>query len=189
MAPRLAVVCTILLGLGLACEAPAYGQSAQPPQGGNVTTTPNIIIPPDLLPDLVVSSASVKATCVNKKTVTAEIVATVKNQSPKGTADLTKVAWQIILGAEWWSTSGPINLEPAASQTVKPLVGGPKMLAPGATWTGKLAIAGIPRFKKSIAKQGEYGFQVVADPGKNVGESNEKNNEKLIYAADPCFKL
>lgn len=134
------------------------------------------------------SAADVSVTRVNKSTVTANINATVKNLGPKATVDLTKVTWQIVLAATWWSTSGPGSLENPNATTVTPQVGGPKTLAPGQTWTGKLTITGIPRFKKSIAKQGEYGFAVTADPGNHIAESNEKNNKKLIYAHDPCWK-
>ncbi|MEZ5832055.1 MAG: hypothetical protein R3D05_12830 [Dongiaceae bacterium] len=189
MVPRHVAICAVLLGFGLASQAPVSAQSTQPPRNTNITNMPNIIIPPDLLPDLVISAASVKATCVDKKTVTADISATVKNMGPKATADLTKVTWQIVIGARWGSTSGPGNLENPNAVVVNPQVGGPKTLPPGGTWTGKLTFVGIPRFKKSFPKQGEYAFGVDADPNNGIGESNEKNNEKLIYALDPCYKL
>lgn len=72
---------------------------------------------------------------------------------------------------------------------MKPLVGGPKTLPPGATWTGKLTILGIPRFKPGIAKQGQYGFALTADPGKAIAEFDEQNNKLLTYGWDPCFEL
>ena len=70
---------------------------------------------------------------------------------------------------------------------VTPQLGGPKALKPGESWTGTLTITGIPRLKKGGHK-GDYSFGVTADPLNGVAESNEKNNENLAYASDPCVK-
>ena len=138
------------------------------------------------LPDLTIASAKVSAKCVNG-TVTATIDATVKNGEFNGIADLSKIPFGIVMGATWWSTSGPGNLDPAPpSKPVNPQLGGPKTLKSGESWSGTMTITGIPRFK-ALKKAGEYGFSIEADPTKAVTETDEKNNAKLTYAADPCF--
>ena len=120
-------------------------------------------------------------------TVTATIDATVKNGEFNGIADLSKIPFGIVMGATWWSTSGPGNLDPAPpSKPVNPQLGGPKTLKSGESWSGTMTITGIPRFK-ALKKAGEYGFSIEADPTKAVTETDEKNNAKLTYAADPCF--
>jgi hypothetical protein len=186
MARHRASIHATLLGLGFLCAAPAGAQLGKPPGGGFQGTQP--VVPKEFIPDLVISSVKATATCTDHGTVTAKIVATVKNQSPKGTADLSKVPWNIVVEVtSWTSTTGSGNLEKEA-KTVKPQAGGPKTLKPGESWNATLEIAGIPKFKTSIKKQGQYSFLVRADPMSVVGESDEKNNDKPAYVMDPCFK-
>jgi hypothetical protein len=181
-----AALIVIAAGIALA-GAPAHAQSAQSAQSGNVTVIPAITVPKEFIPDLTIASGSVAATCVAKKTVTALVTATVKNVSPKGVADLSKATWQILVEVAWYSTTGPGNLEPPAGLG-KQQLGGPKTLAPGATWPVKLTFTGIPRFKTSYPKQGQYGFAIRADPLKAVAEADETNNGLTVFAMDPCWK-
>lgn len=193
---RLAVA--LALAGAIAIAAPVFAAAAErqtegtptlrqaPPQKPPVPLAP----PPEFLPDLVVSAASVTMQCLPGG-LTATIVATVKNQSPKGTADLSKIPWQIILEADWGFTGGEGFLEKSSVMTVKPQVGGPKTLKPGDSWTGTLTITGIPKVNVAEAKKAgktasEYVFKVTADPGNGVAETDEKNNVKLIYHKNPC---
>jgi len=139
-----------------------------------------------LLPDLVISSMVVTPVCGGSGTWTANITATVKNQSRVSTADLSQIAWHQIMAADWWFTAGPVFLESTSVNTVKPQTGGPKELKPGATWTGKLVIGGIPlanidKAKKSGHAASQFGFIVKADPMNGVAEGYENNNEKRVY--------
>jgi hypothetical protein len=185
------MVRAIVVGMGLACAWPAGGQTRKPGQQGPVKAV-QPTVPKEWLPDLVVTSAEASAMCTPQGTVTATVIATVKNQSPKGTADLSKVPFQIVLEvSKWWSTTSGTgaDLEQPPGSTVKPQAGGPQSLKPGESWTGKLSIAGIPRFKKGPTKPGQYGFNVKADPSNAVAEGDEANNEKVTFAFDPCFKF
>lgn len=89
-----ALVILALLG------APAAAQAAQPQPGGTMQVDPNLVLPMAQMPDLVISAASAVLSCVDKKSVTANLTATVKNISQKGAADLTNVPWQIVIGAD-----------------------------------------------------------------------------------------
>lgn len=176
----------LLLALAFATAQPVFAQSSTTPPGGPLT-------PPDAFPDLVVSSMKASAVCTPQGTITANIEATVKNQG-KTAADLSKVAWQIILAADWWAVSdnNAKYLEKyPPPQTVKPYVGGPMKLAYNQTWTGKMTIVGITRYKtiKGITQPGSYVIQATADPNKAIVESNEKNNDTRVSMKDPCFKL
>lgn len=136
------------------------------------------------LPDLVVHSATVIPKCHDDGTWRAEITATVRNQSQYGAADLSKMGFSILLDASWGFTAGSSFMPPNTS--VHPSVGGPKMLAPGQSWTGKLVLDGIYNVKPDVVKLNghpgaEFSFKVTADPGNGVAESNEKNNVKLLY--------
>lgn len=188
MAPHHASVLALLLGVSLLCVPPASAQ-ARKPQGPMMETPP--VIPAEFLPDLVVSAkATVKCTANGK--VAATIIATVKNQSPKGTADMSKIPWQILVEADWAFTGGPGFLEPG--QTVKPQLGGPKTLKPGESWVATLEIVGIPKVDVAKAKKGghlssQYAFWATVDPLKGVAESNETNNKSAsVYLSDPCQK-
>lgn len=174
----------------IAVSAAAQARKPSPGQEGGLQPT-QPVVPAEFLPDLVVASAKATATCTAKGSVTAKIEATVKNQSPKGPADLTKVPWQIVVEVtKWWSTSGEGPLDPTKGsvKTVKPQQGGPKVLKPGESWTTVLEIANMPPFKTGLQNPGTYGFTVRADPLKGIGESNEANNDLIVYAKDPCFK-
>lgn len=186
MSPFRAWSAAILLALGFASAQPAFAQSSTTPPGGPLT-------PPDAFADLVVTSVKAKMTCTPQGTITAGIEATVKNQG-KTTADLSNVAWQIVLSADWWAVSDDnkkyLEKYPPA-QTVKPYVGGPLKLAYNQSWTGKMTIVGITKYKsiKGITQPGLYVLQASADPNKAIAESNEKNNDTRISVKDPCFKL
>lgn len=186
----------VLFGFALAVVPPVAAESRKPSPGQEgplVDTKKPIPISPEWLPDLVVSSATATAKCL-PDSVTAKIVATVKNQSPKGTAYLSKITWHIILEADWWFTGGNGFLEKNPSvKPVKPQLGGPKTLKPGESWTGTLTISGIPKVNIPKAKKGgyltsQYGFKVTADPTNGVAEADEKNNVKLTYSPNPCLK-
>lgn len=190
MAPHHASVLALLLGVSLLCVPPVFAQ-ARKPQGPMMETQP--VIPPDFLPDLVVSAkATVKCTTNGK--VAATVIATVKNQSPKGTADMSKIPWQILVEAEWAFTGGPGFLEPG--QAMKPQLGGPKTLKPGETWVATLDIVGIPKVDVAKAQRAghklgqlRYSFVATVDPLKGVGESNETNNRSAaVFLSDPCLK-
>ena len=177
---------SILIGLCLFGGSPVLAQTTDR-TGSQTQVEP--AIPPEWKPDLVVASAKATAVCTAQGTVTAKIVAVVKNQSPKGTAYLSNIPMQIVVEVtKWWSTSGPGFLEKSSKPTIKPQLGGPKTLKPGQSWTATLSIAGIPKFKKGGTKPRQYGFVVRVDPVKGVPEANEANNELLTYAFDPCFK-
>lgn len=138
------------------------------------------------LPDLTITSAKVTAKCGNG-TVTADIVATVKNGDFNGLADLSKIPFNIVMDANWGSVLGESSLETAPPvKPVNPKAGGPKQLAHGEIWTTTMTITGIPKFKKGLPKPGQYSFRVTADPMKAVTETDETNNTMLAYASDPC---
>lgn len=176
----------VLIALLVAISTPSEGGQAAPPgQRGPVKPAPG---GPRLsgLPDLTITSANVTVTCVNK-TVTANIEATVKNGGINGVADLSKIPFAIVMDASWGSISGSGALEESSTKPVNPQLGGPKTLKPGESWTGKMTITRMPRFKSGLPKPGVYSFAVNADPVKGVAEADEKNNTKLAYADDPCF--
>jgi hypothetical protein len=184
MSPFHVLPAALTLALGLAWTQPAFAQSSTMPPGGPLI--------PAALSDLVISAIKGSAVCTPQGTITATIQATVKNQG-QSAADLTKIAWQIIMAGDWWAVSDDnkkylVTYPPA--QTVKPYAGGPMKLAPNQTWSGKLTIAGITRFKtiKGITQPGTYVLQATADPNKRIPETNEKNNDARVSVKDPCFK-
>jgi hypothetical protein len=191
MTRRQVLVCAILLGLSVLCVPPVSAKVGKPSpsqEGPVMPTQP--VIPTEWLPDLVVTSVTVAATCEASGTVKATINAIVKNQSPKGIADLSKIPWQIILAADWWPTGGPATVGQSAVKPVLPQAGGPMSLKPGQWVARTLTITGIPKHKPGAAGGGthQFGFKVTADPTKGVAEADEKNNEKSAFAPDPCTK-
>lgn len=185
------LVSTTLVGIGLLCASPGLAQSTsqQVPQRQIES-----VIPPEYKPDLVIISAKATTVCTAQGTVTAKIIAVVKNQSAKGTADLSKVPMHIILKLwTWYPANGANQLEKKPPPTILPAVGGPAILKPGQSWTGKLDILGITKYKKNPGNTAPgaapiYGFVVRADPQNAVPESNENNNSSNFFAPDPCFK-
>jgi hypothetical protein len=146
-------------------------------------------VPPEWLPDLKIFSASATATCMPNGTVTATVVAKVKNYGLKGIADLSKSPLHTVVEiSKWWATSGDGNLAKPPGPMVKPQAGGPAMLKPNESWAGTLTMAGLPPFKKNPTNAGQYGFVVRADPSNAVAESDEANNETLAFVLDPCAK-
>ena len=96
----------VLLGLTLLCAVPAAGQAQRPAPGqGGPLAKPGAQLAPEYLPDLVVTSVKVTMKCAANGRLTADLLATVKNQSPKGTADLSKVTWNILLEATWGTSA------------------------------------------------------------------------------------
>ena len=188
MARYHASVSSVLIGLCLLGGSPVLAQTTDR-TGPQTQIQP--ILPPEWKPDLVVTSATATTVCTAQGTVTANIVATIKNHSAKGTADLSKVPWHIIAEARWWSQASSSYLENPSKQTVKPQVGGPTMLKPGQTWLAKFTILGIPKYKSKLGNTvaGNYVFEVKADPLKGVAEGNENNNTVMTTAPDACFKL
>src|SRR5262245_6096347 len=86
------------MALALACAQPAFGQSSTTPPGGPLT--------PALMPDLVIVMAAVSVKCIDGKKVNAAITATMQNKGAVGTADFSKITWQIGVGAKWWAVPG-----------------------------------------------------------------------------------
>ncbi len=182
-----ALACLAGLAMVLGLEVNAVAQRQQPDR-----RSPGQLVPVEknpglmaLLPDLVITSASVTPKC-DGGTWTANINATVKNQSSHGTADLSKVVWQIVLAADWWFTAGQVFLENPPTKPVNPQAGGPMALKPGESWTRMLSITGIPKANVPKAQKAghptaQFGFGVTADPTNGVAEANENNNKKLIY--------
>jgi len=184
-----ALVSAILMGLSLLCASPV---SAQTTDRTGPQTQIQPILPPEWHPDLVILSATATMVCTAQGTVKAKIVAVVKNQSPKGTADMSKIPMQIIVDLRAWGPgSGTQWLVKWPVVTIMPAAGGPTTLKPGQTWKATLEVLGIPKYKtkKGNTVPGDYIFWVRADPVGGVKESNEKNNEKKVVAADPCFTL
>src|SRR5262245_4258270 len=173
----------LLFTTALVVAAPAYSQTGSAGQRGPSTPGP----PRIALPDLTITSVKATTACANG-TVTATIVATVKNGAQNGLADLSKIPFAIVMDASWGSTVGSGSLDQTPPlNPVKPQLGGPKMLKPGETWTGTMTITGIPRFKAGAPKTARYSFVVNADPLKGVAETDEKNNGSTpVYASDPC---
>jgi len=167
----------------------AFAQRSGSPSGQRGSSKPT---PPQfVLPDLTITSATAKAQCVNG-TVTATIVATVKNGDVNGIAGLSKVPWAIVMGATWGATHGEGKLEPTSVKIVKPQLGGPKTLKPGESWKGTMTFTGIPRYKPGTAYAPAYGtpgysFTVTADPLNAVTEVDEKNNTRVANTSDPCY--
>jgi len=187
MAARHAAAAVILAALTLSASAPAQAQSAQPPGGGTIGTPGNIIIPPELLPDLAFGGTSFAAQCTANRTLRIDIHTIVKNKAAKATADLSKIPWQIAIEANWFVVN-PAQLENPNAKTVKPQLGGPKTLGPGAEWKAQLVISGVPAYRKDVKGQGLYNLTVDIDPMKGVLESNETNNHLTGYVLDPCPK-
>ena len=177
-----AVLIALLVAISTSSEG---GQATPPGQRGPVKPVPGGPRIP-VLPDLTITSATVTTACVGKN-VTANIEATVKNGDKSGLADLSKIPFSIVMDATFASIFGSSSLEESSVKPVNPQAGGPKSLKPGETWTTKMTITGMPRFKPGLTKPGQYVFSVNADPVKGVTESDEKNNQKLAYAYDPCF--
>lgn len=182
-----ALVSAILMGLSLLCGSPVLAQSTvqQVPQRQIES-----VLPPEWKPDLAITSVKITTVCTAQGTVTANIAATIKNQSAKGTADLSKVPWHIIAEAMWWPAHSVTYLEKQSQTTIKPQVGGPTILKPGQTWNAKLTILGIPKYKTNLGNAApiNYYFEVKIDPLNGVAESNEGNNKQMKTAPDACFK-
>ena len=177
----------ILMGLSLLC---ASSVSAETTDRTGPQTQIQPILPPEWLPDLVVASATATTVCTAQGTVKARITVVVKNQSAKGTADMSLIPMQTIVDIRtWYPASGNEWLVKWPVVTIKPSAGGPKVLKPGQTAKATLEIAGIPKYKtkKGNTVPGVYIFAVRVDPVNGVKEANEKNNEILIKASDPCF--
>jgi hypothetical protein len=187
------VVLLLLVGSSVLCAATVDAQGRQPSGQGSPAMPIRPAPPPDALPDLVVS-AKATVVCAPQGTVTATIVATVKNQGAKAIADLSKIPWQIIVEGHWGFTGGEGFLEKKAGGTVKPQLGGPKTLKPGESWVGTLKILGIPKMDVAKAKAGghlssQFALWAIVDPLKGVAESNETNNTSAtVYFPDPCYK-
>lgn len=93
---------SIPVGLCLFGGSPVLAQTTDR-TGSQTQVEPSI--PPEWKPDLVVASAKATAVCTPQGTVTAKIVAVVKNQSPKGTAYPSNIPMQIVVEVtKWWST-------------------------------------------------------------------------------------
>lgn len=180
---RRSVFQVFLFAAALVVAAAADGQTGSTGQRGPSRPTP----PKIALPDLTITAVKATTTCANG-TVTATIVATVKNGDQNGLADLSKIPFAIVMDANWGSTVGAGSLDGAPPlKPVKPQSGGPKTLKPGETWTGTMTITGVPRFKAGAPKTAKYVFTVNADPLKGVAETDEKNNGSTpVYASDPC---
>lgn len=187
MIRRHALISAILTGLCALCQTPASAQSTtqQIPQRQIES-----VIPPEYKPDLMITSMNITTVCTAQGTVTANIAATIKNQSAKGTADLSKIPWHIIAEAMWWPAYSVTYLENQSKTTIKPQVGGPTTLKPGQTWNAKLTILGIPKYKTNLGNAAPiiYHFEVKIDPLNGVAESNEGNNKWMKTAPDACFK-
>jgi len=191
MTRRQVLVCSILLGLSVLYVSRVSAKVGKPSPGQEGPVMPTQpVIPTDWLPDLVITSVKVAATCEANGTVKATINVIVKNQGSKRTADLSKIPWQIILAADWWPTGGPATVEQPAVKPVLPQAGGPMSLQPGQWVARTLTITGIPKHKPGAAggDTHQFGFKVTADPTKGVAEADEKNNEKSAFAPDPCTK-
>ena len=154
-------------------------------QNAPITTPPKIILPPDALPDLVVTKADVSVVCADGHYITATIATTVMNKG-KGTAYLTNIENE--LEASWWAAKGQDFLDGSSKQTIKPLANATKPLKPGESWNTYLVINQIPEYKKNAPKSWEYVFVVDVDLANHMPESNEKNNSMGDYALDPCPK-
>ena len=152
-------------------------------QNAPITNTPNLILPPDALPDLAVTKTDAILACVGGSKITATIVFTMVNMG-KQVADMSAVSNAV--EARWHGAGadkfdGPI-------QAINPSLAIGK-LAPGQSYSNTLVIYGIPEYKKSWPKKGQfYKFEVWADPLKQLSESNEKNNAKGETEMDPCPK-
>jgi hypothetical protein len=179
MASRHAAALAIAAALVLT-GAPALAQSGSTtPPGGPITLA--------ALPDLTVTKATVQISCVGGKSVTAVVTATVRNLGVAGAADFSKIPQQVGVAARWDATSGNNNLE-SLLQTANPQLSIAPPIKPGETRSFSLVIAGIPKHKATATAAPEYSFAVIADPKKAIGESNEGNNELIVFAMDPCPK-
>jgi hypothetical protein len=179
MASRQAAALAIAAALVLA-GAPALAQSGSTaPPGGPITLA--------ALPDLTVTTSEVKVACVGGKSVTAVVTATVRNLGVAGAADFSKIPQQVGVAARWDATFGNNNLD-SLLQTANPQLSIAPPIKPGETRSFNLVIAGIPKYKTSATTARQFSFAVTADPKKGIGESNEGNNELIIFAMDPCPK-
>lgn len=179
----------IVLGLSLVCAAvsaqvqrPSEKQAPVRPPNKQVPVRPSRFFygpPPNILPDLVITFGTAAVKCEANGSRKAELVATVINQSLTATADLSSIPWQIIVAADWWPIDGWGSLS-SSGTWVKPLMGGPMTLKPGEQFTTSLTITGLPHINP-VDDIEKYGFELTADPLKGVIESNEDNNQMLIY--------
>jgi CARDB len=163
---------------------PALAQNA-PINNAPITNVPNIVIP-DALPDLVVTKADATLTCVGGNQVIATIAMTIVNKGPKVSADMSKML--VAYEARWHATSGGDALAGPIT-AIKPSGGIATPLKPGQSYSNTMVIQGIPEYKKTVPKKAQYyAFEVWADPAKQLPESNETNNAKGEFEADPCPK-
>jgi CARDB len=146
--------------------------------------------PPDLLPDLIITTATVTMKCKPGGFKEATMVATVKNAGSTATADLSAIPWQLIIAADWypnWSAGNPPTSPPT---WVKPLAGGPMSLKPGEEWTATMVMPGLPKLNTQSDNLEIYDFTLDADPLEQVAESNETNNNFWARVAlDNCVPV
>jgi hypothetical protein len=166
--------------------SPARAETAQAaPPGRNVSqVTPVARLA--ALPDLAVTLTKVSVTCVQGSYLKAVIFATFRNASSTGTADLSKVPWQVIIKADWNATKGPGHLIEPDKKTIMPTANGPVLWKPGQNVIKTLTIHGIPKYQASAPKEWQYGFAVHVDPQNAIAEADEGNNAGIAYALDPC---
>lgn len=175
------VAASIHVAGGQLVGSSAYAQSAP------ITNAPNVITPPAALPDMVITDMKTTTVCNANGTTTANVKVTVANLSPRATADLSKVTWQIIVDASWWAVTPELLVTSPPPALVSPKAGGPTAFKPGQSWTATLTIAGIPAMKKNGKQPGMHGIAVRVDPSNGVAESDEMNNHRSDTFFDPCF--
>jgi hypothetical protein len=181
MALRHAAALALFAAFVQLAGTPAHAQS------GTITTPPKIITPPAALPDLVIADMKTTPVCNANGTTTANVKVTVANLSPRATADLSKVTWQIVVAASWWAVNPETLLKSPPPAVVEPKAGGPMAFKPGQTWTTTLTVVGIPAMKKNVKTPGMHGIAVRVDPSNGVAESDEMNNHREDLFFDPCF--
>lgn len=161
----------------LCAGAPALAQNAP------ITNPPTVIVPPAALPDLLLTSPAIAATCNANKTVTINLKATFKNigQSPaKFTASHT------IAKSSYGYASGKANLADPAITPIQTYPTGPATIAPGASFTVQLSIGPLSRYKP-MSSPGKYTATAIINPNKSIAETDHHNNGVGGYVNDPCF--
>lgn len=173
----------------LPAQQPSSNQAPERPSRPTVPPSRYFRTPPDLAPDLIIASGTVAMNCEPDGSRRADFNVTVKNQSSTATADMSGITWQIIVAADWWPVKGWGQVVSSSVGWVKPLEGGPMALKPGEQFTTPLTITGLPQLTPENYQ--EYGFELTADPMNGVLESNEDNNQMLLYVTldKNCVKV
>ncbi len=151
-------------------------------QNAPITNPPTVIVP-SALPDLLLTSPQITATCNANKTVTINLKATFKNI---GLSPAKFTASHMVAKSSYGYASGKANLADPAITPIQTYATGPATIAPGASYTVPLAIAYLSRYKP-MSSPGQYTATAIINPNKSIAETDPHNNGVGGHVNDPCF--